>query len=253
MNQAIQHAIDADLHAAAIVSTVVEQPWGVLCWDTDNPHYHDANAARRIRAADPDAAIDAITAFYRSHGLTPRVKVDPATQPADFAARLVERGYICDPSVTRVMVWNGDPPTPMLSPNIVLRRATAGDVQRIAEVQGAAFGNDEIDWIARHLAIEVRDGRVRLYVAEWDGVLAATAMIVVTPDVGMVTNVATDPPFQRRGLAAALIAQMQAEAREPLLLEVSEDNAERVYRRAGFEFQGELRQDICWLPNEERP
>lgn len=254
MNRWIHTAIAADLHAAAIVSTVVEQPWGALCFDTANPHYHDANAARRIRTADPDATIDAITAFYRSHGLTPRVKVDPTTQPAGFARRLAERGYVCDLSVTRVMAWEGDPPPPpMLPPHVVLRRATPADVRRIAEVQGAAFGYDDVEWIARHLEIEVGDERVRCYVAEWNGVLAATAMVVTTPDVGYISNVATAPAFQGRGLATALIAQAQADAREPLLLEVTEADAERVYRRAGFEARGELRQQICRLPNEERP
>ena len=88
---------------------------------------------------------------------------------------------------------------------------------------------------------------MRWYVARVDGVVAASLAVCDGDAAGLINNVATVPRFRARGLAGALVAQAQREAPGPLLLEVEEDTAERVYRRAGFEVRGELRSAMYWL------
>ncbi|MEZ4830723.1 MAG: GNAT family N-acetyltransferase [Caldilineaceae bacterium] len=49
-----------------------------------------------------------------------------------------------------------------------------------------------------------------------------------TDKLGFVESVATRPAYRRRGLASAIIQQMQADTSTPLMLDVETDDAERV-------------------------
>ena len=56
-----------------------------------------ANSALPVGPVDdPEAALDAVEAFARAHGIDPCVQVSPASEPADLASLLAARGYAAE-------------------------------------------------------------------------------------------------------------------------------------------------------------
>jgi GNAT superfamily N-acetyltransferase len=243
MLDALSALATLDAGLAAVDGDMVRRPWGLLFYNPANPQHYDSNTARQIRTGAPDAVIVELIAFYEAHDLNPRVKCDPLTEPADFAARLRAYGFRTTDEVNRLMVWEGAPrPEPALAAGVAVERGTLADLAEIARVQAEGFENDSDAWIRGFLLRELVHPAVHWYVARVDGVAAAAVALFLDEASGLIVNVATVPAYRERGLATALIARAQSVARRPLLLEVVEANAERVYRRAGFEPWGELRQ-----------
>ncbi len=252
MTRAVRQAIALDIALARIHSKLSERPWGMLFHNTANPDHYDSNSARQINAADPELTIAELTEFYQQLRLTPRARLTDLTVPADFGRRLEAHGYVCDPSTLRVMVWEGAaPPEPQLPRNVTIERAGPADLETAAQLYAEGFGSASSDWIAGFLRRELDHPDVRCYLARIDGVAASTLTVLDTDEVGLVFNVATVPGYRGHGLATMLVAHAQAWSTRPLLLEVMEDNAERIYVRAGFQVRGELHQISCWLPDEE--
>lgn len=249
VSEAVRQSIELDIALARIHSQVEQRAWGLLYANPANPDHHDSNSARCIRAEQPDEAITQLTAFYRGLGLTPRAKVDDLTVPHDFVVRLAARGYISIATVLRVMTWAGTPPArPSLPAGMSIIRAGPEDLVEAARVQAEGFGTVDNGWIAGFLRVELSHPAVRCYLAYVDGVAVASLSAFDAQPISLVSNVTTVPDFRGRGLATALVTLAQAESSGPLLLEVVEENAERIYRRAGFETRGELHQTSCWLP-----
>ena len=249
--EAVHQAIELDIALARLHSQVEQRAWGLLFANPANPDHHDSNTARRIRAEQPGVAIAELTAFYRDRGLTPRAKVDNLTVPHDFGARLEAHGYLASAALLRIMTWAGIPPSPPHLPqHVAIVRAGPGHLAEVTHVQAEGFGTADSGWIAGFLGVELAHPAVRCYLAYVDGVPAAS-LSVFTGDqlpISLISNVATVPAFRGRGLATALVALAQAESTGSLLLEVVEQNAERIYQRAGFAVRGELQQTGCWLP-----
>ncbi len=249
--EAVQQAIELDIALACMHSQVEQRSWGLLYANLANPDHHDSNTARRIRAAQPEAAIAALTAFYQERGLTPRAKVDNLTMPHNFVARLEAHGYLASAAVLRIMTWAGPLPSPpQLPQNVAIVRAGPEQLAEVTGVQAEGFGTADRSWIAGFLRVELAHPAVRCYLAYVDGVPAASlsAFDGHGLPISLISNVATVPALRGRGLATALVMLVQAESPRPLLLEVVEQNAERIYERAGFAVRGELHQTSCWLP-----
>lgn len=252
IHEAVRLSIEIDAAAAQVHSDVEKYSWGWLFHNVGNPDHHSSNIARRIQTTDPQATIDYIIDFYQARRLTPRVRVDNLTTPADFAAQLEARGFIIDHTVLRVMTWNDTPPSPPpVSSGITIRRAGIADIEDVTRVQAEGFGNETTYWLEGSLRYELANPSIRCYLALVDDVAAASVTVFDDTSWGLVTNVATTPSYRRRGLATALMQQVQAESIHPLILEVVEDDAQRVYERVGFNVQGELHQSSCWLPDKD--
>lgn len=251
ISDAVRCSIELDAAAARMHSHVEERPWGLLYHNASNPDHHDANIARRIRTATPDAVIAEIASFYRQRGLVPRVKIDNLTEPADFAERLRVQGWQCEHTPLRVMTWEGAARiVPPSSSDVAVVRASLADLSDFAQVQSEGFGHADARWILGFLVDDLAHPACRNYLARVDGEAASALSVFDTATVGVIINVATRPGFRGRGLASLLLAHAQADSRGPLLLEVTEDKAERVYRRAGFALRGFVEQRVCWLPRQ---
>jgi GNAT superfamily N-acetyltransferase len=252
IHEAVRRSIELDAAAAQVHSDVETYSWGWLFHNVGNPDHHSSNIARRIQTNDPHATIAHIVDFYQTRRLTPRVRVDDLTMPANFAAQLEAYGFIIDYNVLRVMTWNDvPPPPPPASSDITIRRAGIADIDDVTRVQAEGFGNETTYWLEGCLRYELVHPSIRCYLAFVDDVAAATVTVFDDTNWGLVTNVATTPPYRRRGLATTLMRQVQSESIHPLLLEVVEDDAQRVYERVGFSVQGELHQSSCWLPDKD--
>ncbi len=253
MNPEIQLLADLDAALAHVFSQVEQRPYGLLSYNTTNPMHHSANVARRIHTDDPEAAIAGIVAFYRSHSLKPRVRVNQLTVPADLVARLQAHGFTTSPSVTQVMRWDGPAMEHRPDPSIPVRLADQSDVSTLARIGGEDDPAAQHGWLGRKVRAQVGHPAIRYYLALLDGQPAGCAYVFLGPAAGLVEDVATLSASRGRGVATALIAAIQADAPTPLLLEVDAPNAARIYARAGFRDCGSNHETHCWLEATSSP
>ncbi|WP_406046930.1 GNAT family N-acetyltransferase [Kribbella sp. NBC_00889] len=141
---------------------------------------------------------------------------------------------------------DGDPITPI---------ATDEDAVAFAEVQGAAFLDDDdpdIEWwqaMLREKAVKNYSAPEQsLYVLRVDGDPAAVTLVLRSGPVTGIYAVATKPAYRGRGLASALLAQARRDAAGGrLTLQVVEgSDAERLYLKLGF-------RPAFWSPHFRRP
>lgn len=164
--------------------------------------------------------------------------------------RLVAAGF----EATEVLVHmeappdavDGDPITPI---------ATDEDAVAFAEVQGAAFLDDDdpdIEWwraMLREKAVKNYSAPEQsLYLLRVDGDPAAVTLVLRSGPVTGIYAVATKPAYRGRGLASTLLAQARRDAAGGrLTLQVVEgSDAERLYLKLGF-------RPAFWSPHFRRP
>jgi ribosomal-protein-alanine N-acetyltransferase len=126
---------------------------------------------------------------------------------------------------------------------MILRRADANDIDRIAEMEKVCFPEDP--WSRDMVAAEFSGlNPARYYAAEEDGEIVAYAGIWVIPPEGYITNVAVLPECRRKGIASAVLQKMiddsLAEGVKDITLEVRVSNVPAIalYKTFGFEEAG---------------
>lgn len=251
----LRQALEAEAAHCGVFSRAERRAWGWLYANPQNPDHHDANCARDIRAtpAQVPGLIAEVTAFYRGLGLTPRVKVHELSLPADLGDALVAAGFHSHSHAARLMTWNGArPQPPELHPGARIDRATPADLDALVEVHvlAAALSPEGAERVRRQTAYELGHPGVTYYLARMAGEPAACAAVSRLTPLGMLEAVGTVPAWRRRGLAGALMRRIQEEHPPPLFLWVVTEEAERVYRRAGYEVAGEYTEQSFWLPSD---
>ncbi|PPF56372.1 GNAT family N-acetyltransferase [Clavibacter michiganensis] len=204
-----------------------------------------ANSALPVGpVADPEAALDAVEAFARVHGIDACVQVSPATEPADLPARLAARGYVAE---ARTLVLVAD------ATAVAERLADAAPADPALRVT-VADAPDEA-WLDAWWSVDGRGGSAELDVArrilergpssyaavrDGDRVLA-TARLALVGGWGGLFAVATRPEARRRGLSrAAMGAAVRAGVERGItglwLQVVAEnDGARALYDGLGFQ------------------
>ncbi len=108
----------------------------------------------------------------------------------------------------------------------------------LAELESECFGTEA--WSAEGVRSFVSNPAVLTVCAACGDALAGMASAVAVCDEAEITKVATAPEYRRRGIAARLLAELEAALRphgiRRLLLEVREGNspARALYASAGF-------------------
>ncbi|MBX6166447.1 MAG: ribosomal protein S18-alanine N-acetyltransferase [Thermobispora bispora] len=123
----------------------------------------------------------------------------------------------------------------------VLRQMTVDDLPAVMEIERSTFPFDA--WTEGMMRGELADQpRTRHYlVAEADGRIVGYAGLAVAADQADVQTIAVDERYRRRGIGAALLEALLAEAARrgatAVFLEVRADNApaQAMYERFGFE------------------
>jgi GNAT superfamily N-acetyltransferase len=229
-------------------ANVEARPWGYLVHEKANPEHWDANTARWLRADDPAAAIQEVVDFYLDRGLVPRVRLDDLSTPEGAVARLVERGFQCEPKELRLMRWEPVPLPPAVPPEgVTLEVAGLEAVESLARLTVAANGWEGHDWMVRRLKPLVASPTARFILARVEGEPAAMAGMIEGAGCALVEEVSTHPAYRRRGLGTLVVAHLRHLATVPLFLQVSNPEAERIYARAGFQVLGEMKEVECVL------
>jgi len=127
---------------------------------------------------------------------------------------------------------------------IRIRPAAESDLDEIWRIQSESL--PAVQWkIADYL-------RHECLIAMIDNQMAGFAVARhPSPDELEILNLAVDPPFRRRGVARSLIAQLLANFRGNVYLEVRQSNiaARKLYHSLGFEAIG-VRKDYYDSPGE---
>nr|WP_228495017.1 GNAT family N-acetyltransferase [Clavibacter sp. VKM Ac-2873] len=205
-----------------------------------------ANSALPVGPVDdPEAALDAVEAFARAHGIAPCVQVSPASEPADLVSRLAARGYaaeartlvqVADAAAVAGRLADATPADPAL-------RITVADAPDEAwldawwSVDGRG-GPAELDVARRILE---RGPSVYAAVRDGDGDrVLATARLALVGSWGGLFAVATRPEARRRGLSRAALGAAVDAGRDrgitALWLQVvaENDGARALYDGLGF-------------------
>lgn len=124
----------------------------------------------------------------------------------------------------------------------VVRVSTADEVAELERVSLRGFGGDEasVETGSIHPASILDDARMTMLTGRVGGEAVAAAMGYDGGDAIGVYGVTTVAPARGRGYATALTRALLDPARPAVLSPIPE--AERLYRRLGFEQVGELRQ-----------
>jgi ribosomal protein S18 acetylase RimI-like enzyme len=197
-----------------------------------------ANSA--LPVGDPgrplDAAIHACAAWYRGHGLVPRITVPlPLARPV--AAALAGRGWFAQP---RVLVQTAPLAVPADAPGVVLTAAPTPELLASVAGRKAGLPASAPDLLAGRGPgrdpVEVRFAEVRA----GDGALLAHARGAVVGPWLHVALVETAPAARRRGLARrvslALFGWGAGRGATRAVLQVEEHNTAAVDLYAGLGF-----------------
>ncbi|MEH0195581.1 GNAT family N-acetyltransferase [Caulobacter sp. CCNWLY153] len=183
---------------------------------------------------DPEAAIDAVEAFYGQRGLPVRFKLtDGATAPADLADRLARRGYVPHGEtllMTGPVVGAADPEVELSA-----KPDPAFEALLVASAKGnAADAGERLQALGR-IPAPARFARLTL-----DGRTAALGACAVDGEAVGIFGMRTDPDFRRRGLARRVLDALLAEASllggRMAYLQVEDANAAAIalYAARGF-------------------
>jgi len=183
---------------------------------------------------DPEAALNAVEAWFAARGLAPRFKLtDGVFAPDDLPERLAARGYaLCKETI--VMLGStggeGDPAVRVTaSPDATFEAvftATAGDPED---------GRERLDALGR-IPAPARFARLDI-----DGAPAAIGASAIGGGFAGVFGMRTTPDHRRKGLARrvlrGLLAEASALSAERAWLQVEADNAPAIalYADEGFE------------------
>ena len=187
---------------------------------------------------DPEAALDAVEAWFAERGLPPRFKLtDGVVAPADLAERLAARGYrACKATVVMlgqlkdVAGGEGDAAIRLSDrPDATFEAvftATAGDPED---------GRERLEAVGR-IPAPARFARLDI-----DGVPAAIGASAIGGGYAGIFGMRTVPDHRRKGLARRVLRALLAEAKtlgaERAWLQVEADNAPAIalYADEGFE------------------
>ncbi len=135
---------------------------------------------------------------------------------------------------------------------MTVEKLTAAHLSAVAELEALCFADP---WSEKALALLVSDGAYGA-VCLSEGRVMAYGGVLWAPDEGQITNIATHPDARRKGMGAAVLEYLIAEARsrgcEQLSLEARVSNipAIALYERYGFLKMG-IRRGFYKHPTED--
>lgn len=230
----------AHVHAWPALRSAVIDGW---LWRASGGGSQRANSVSTIDFVgdDPEAAIDAVEARYRSEGMTPRFQVFNETEPPDLPARLRRRGYRESEGTLTLFRKPVESET-----RDVEQRDRAWDAWRgvyLGQITESrrAVNNRILDEIPQPAAF---------FAATLGGRVAATALCSVLDRCGVVECVATEHALRRQGAARNVMLTLETWAAlqgcEMLGLQVVETNAAGLGLYQGLGYQAAAR-NVFWV------
>jgi [ribosomal protein S18]-alanine N-acetyltransferase len=146
-----------------------------------------------------------------------------------------------------------NPPDEAGADGVSIRPLTQKDLESVVRIERLSYS---VPWSNATFRGLLFRADTDLLCAELDGAVVGYAVCWFVLDQGELGNVAVDPGFRRRGIAALLVEATLERARKrrakEIFLEVrrSNDVAQRLYKRLGFREVG-VRRNYYSLPAED--
>lgn len=117
---------------------------------------------------------------------------------------------------------------------MIVRPARAGDVGEVSALEAELFGPDA--WSVQLVEAELTGDLRRAVVAAEDGMVIGYAVLLADDETADLHRIGVGRPYQRRGVARALLHGLRLDACPRVLLEVRPGNtpAIRLYESVGF-------------------
>jgi GNAT superfamily N-acetyltransferase len=193
-----------------------------------------------------DADLDAIEAFYASHGSPAQIELCPLAA-ADVAPRLSARGFVLQGFESQLArVLDHTEPEVRAAAGLRVARASADDEdlwldvvsEGFAAVEGSSAPTPESIDLLRAIMRQFGSPAIVRYLVWDDGSAAGGGAAYVRDGVIGVFGTATLPRFRRRGVQTALVEQLLADAatRADLAISTTEpgSTSQRTFERLGF-------------------
>ena len=193
----------------------------------------NTTSALDFAGADLDAALARVIAFYRVRGAAPRFVITGVETPANLDAELDQRGW--QRHGEHVTMTKAITPATAPSPVIEIMSAPT-DAWSDVYLQGLS---EDRRAIAMTMVTRVPAPRA-FFAARLEGRIIASGLSVADGAFASVQCMATLPAARRSGAATAVLAAIEAYARDQgarrLYLQTERDNAAAIalYERIGF-------------------
>lgn len=230
--------------------------WGLYIWNDEFPLVSDANTAWILRWAEgltPEACAHEIASRFRARGRTARIRFGDSPHSnlaAQLEAPFRHEGFVPAPVVLDLA--RARTPAERSSSTVPVREVT-GEAEercwRLAEASLVEDGFAEPEG-GQLLALSKRRYRtvgMRFFLATMGGDPAGYATLCSKDAIGYIEDLYTIPRFRGRGVGAGLVRAAIAASADGgdehvgLTTASTNDTAQRLYRRIGFEVVGTCR------------
>ncbi|MGH9176575.1 MAG: GNAT family N-acetyltransferase [Vicinamibacterales bacterium] len=244
---------NARAHAREVIDA---SPFTLYLGTEADPRYTERDASYNVVIANDDADLDLasllaqIRARVRASARPTHIEIIEELFPR-LSAALVPRGFlvvvrepllVCTPAMLRPVT-----DIPGLTYITLTRDSPMPEIREGMDVNERGFDPGFVGPTSEQDAERFRRtlGAARAFTARQDGVAAAAGMHNVPFDgVTRLVGIATLEPFRRRGIAAALTAQITRSAFDSgvdlAFLAAASDDAQRVYERIGYRVAGTI-------------
>jgi GNAT superfamily N-acetyltransferase len=199
-----------------------------------------------VRASVSDADLDAIEAFYASHGAPAQIELCPLAA-ADVAPRLSARGFVLQGFENEVACTLGDVVADApAAADLRVARASSDEDEMWVDVVSEGFAaaevstapaSESVDFL-RTVMRQFSHPSIIRYLVWAEGVPAGGGAAYVRDGVIGIFGTATLPRFRRRGVQTTLVrhALAEASARADLAIATTEpgSTSQRTFERLGF-------------------
>jgi hypothetical protein len=157
-----------------------------------------------------EAHIAPLLAWYREHGVSPRLEVVPGLATADLCHELAKQG--CFHSGFHGSFLHA--PNASLADNelLAVERVTGRVLDEFLHTHAVGWGVPDVEGFKANTRGWINEPGWSLYLGRINGKPAATGVLFVKDKVGYCADAATVPAFRGRGLQMALLQRRIADA-----------------------------------------
>ncbi|KAG2172281.1 hypothetical protein INT43_004822 [Umbelopsis isabellina] len=257
-----------------LFATAVEDtPEYLALFNVDNPMHHQSNFTCRFRLQDENdihRVIRDLEQKYHKDNLVSRFFVDELSTPSMdvFEAHFKSLGSSYTITHCTDVIMKGKRPDQSIDPlsmvkNLEAHQATSAstktatkvDLEALVRVFAAAFDNqDGTEWLRIKLAKqldmseEFKATVTQIHTTSGETIITSVSTLYLSPthpDLALLQIVASDPKYQRSGLAGASTLKLLQDfaGDRTVYLEVYDDipHAQKLYQQLGFEVAGQFK------------